>query len=295
MVRGRCLNAKLEPPHNNTVRNRINKLSDELKLAKRRGRKVADQQYAPIEGSFPGADYPLSVIQIDHTKLDVILVDDIHRRPIGRPWITLAIEVFSRMVAGLRVLSIRPARCRLALLAHGILPKDEWLAKNEIGTDWPLWGLPAKVHADNAKEFKGSMLQRACAQYGIDLEWRPVARPHFGGDTSERLLGTVLQEIHSLPGTTFSNTRARGDYDSDGKAIMTLTEFERWLATYIVEVYHQRNTFVLGQSPLPSSRKASSAPARNQGQGCRRRSSTRRGCAWTSCPSWNGQSKITVS
>ena len=60
----------------------------------------------------------------------------------------------------------------------------------------------------------------------------------------------MLQEIHSLPGTTFSNTRARGDYDSDGKAIMTLTEFERWLATYIVEVYHQRTHSSLGMSPV---------------------------------------------
>lgn len=250
VVRSRCLNAKLEPPHNNTVRNRIAKLSDELKLAKRRGRKVADQQYSPIEGSFPGADYPLSVVQIDHTKLDVILVDDVHRRPIGRPWITLAIEVFSRMVAGFYVSFDPPGALSTGLcLAHGILPKDEWLAKNEVGTDWPLWGLPAKVHADNAKEFRGSMLQRACKQYGIDLEWRPVARPHFGGHI-ERLLGTLLQEIHSLPGTTFSNTKARGDYDSDGNAVMTLNEFERWLATYIVEVYHQRAHSSLGMSPV---------------------------------------------
>ena len=93
------------------------------------------------------------------------------------------------------------------------------------------------IHLDNAKEFRGKMLKRACEEHGIDLAWRPVATPHYGGHI-ERLLGTLLREIHSLPGTTFSNPRERGEYDSDAKAAMTLAELEKWLATYIVEVYH---------------------------------------------------------
>lgn len=250
VVRNRCLTAGLDVPHNNTIRNRISALSTELTIAKRKGKKFADQQFSPIEGKFPGADYPYAVLQMDHTKLDIILVDDIHRRPIGRPWITLAIDVFSRMVAGSYVAFDPPGALSTGLcLAHAILPKDTWLTKHDIHTEWPLWGLPTKILVDNAKEFRGNMLQRACQQYGINLEWRPVARPHFGGHI-ERLLGTFLKEIHTLPGTTFSNIQARGDYDSDGHAVMTLTEFERWLATYIVEVYHCREHSALGMSPL---------------------------------------------
>lgn len=248
-IRNRCLNAGLEPPHCNTVRNRIALLSQKLRLSRRRGRKEADQAFSPIEGTFPGADFPLAVVQIDHTKLDIILVDDVYRRPIGRPWITLAIDVFSRMVAGLYVSFDPPGALATGLcLAHTILPKEKWLAKHEIAFDWPCWGIPKTIHMDNAKEFRGVMLQRACKQYKIDIEWRPVARPHFGGHI-ERLLGTLLQEIHTLPGTTFSNIRQRGDYDSDGTAALTLTEFEAWLATYIVEVYHKRVHSMIGMSP----------------------------------------------
>ena len=62
---------------------------------------------------------------MDHTKLDIILVDDIHRRPIGRPWITLAMDVFSRVVAGSYVSFDPPGALSTGLcLAHGILPKD---------------------------------------------------------------------------------------------------------------------------------------------------------------------------
>jgi putative transposase len=179
-----------------------------------------------------------------------MLVDDVHRRPIGRPWVTVAIDVFSRMVAGCSVSFDPPGALAVGLcLAHAILPKDAWLTRHEITTPWPIWGVMDTVHADNAKEFRGSMLRKACQEYGIDLHWRPVRRPHFGGHI-ERLLGTLNDEIHTLPGSTFSNPMARGAYDSAQHAALTLSEFEHWLAILIVEVYHQRLHSALGMTPL---------------------------------------------
>jgi putative transposase len=43
---------------------------------------------------------PLEVVQIDHTLVDVVVVDELERLPLGRPWLTLAIDVASRMVNG---------------------------------------------------------------------------------------------------------------------------------------------------------------------------------------------------
>ena len=74
-VRRACFEKKIKPPHINTLRNRIDKLSHQDKVSKRHGRKVAGEQFSPLKGSFPDADFPLSVVQIDHTKLDIILVD----------------------------------------------------------------------------------------------------------------------------------------------------------------------------------------------------------------------------
>ncbi len=236
----RCRNAGVAPPHPNTVRYRIRQLSLQKRLSRREGAKAAREKYAPLRGSFPGADAPLAVVQIDHTPVDLVLVDDVHRRPVGRPWITLAIDVYSRMVAGFYVSFDPPGAMAVGLcLAHAIVPKETWLANHEITTSWPVWGVMKVVHADNAKEFHSRMLKMACQNYGIDLQWRPVATPHYGGHV-ERLLGTFSQDIHALPGTTFSNPTARGSYDSDKTSALTLSEFERWLAIYIVEVYHQR-------------------------------------------------------
>ena len=254
-IEKRCHQAKLIAPHANTIRNRVKQLDAQISTAKRKGAKAAEEQFSPIQGEFPGADWPLAVVQIDHTKLDIILVDDHYRRPIGRPWITLAIDVFSRMVFGFYVSFDPPSGLSTGLcLANAILPKDSWLSKHGVKGEWPCWGLPSKLHMDNAKEFRGNLLQKACRQYGIDIEWRPVARPHFGGHI-ERLLGTFAQEIHTLPGTTFANTQERKDYDAEAEAVLTLTEFEEWLVTYIVNVYHQRNHTGIDMAPLEKYRR----------------------------------------
>ncbi len=246
----RCRNAGLKHPDARTVRRRIKALSDKETLRRREGGTAVRDKYAPIQGAFPDADWPLAVVQIDHTPVDLILVDDVHRRPVGRPWITLAIDVFSRMVTGFYISFDPPNAMAVGLcLAHAILPKDIWLTQHAIATPWPVWGVMSTVHADNAKEFRGTMLRTACREYGMHLHWRPVRRPHFGGHI-ERLLGTLNHEIHNLPGSTFSNPQVRGHYDSEHHAAMTLAEFERWLAITIVEIYHQRRHRELGTTPL---------------------------------------------
>lgn len=245
-----CKKLGLEPPHPNTIRNRIKKLDAYEKKKSREGNKAARDAYSSSKGHFPGADYPLSVVQVDHTPVDIILVDDIYRLPIGRPWLTLLVDVFSRMVLGFYISFDPPGNLSLGLcLTHAFLPKEKWLAKLGIETAWPCWGLPRTIHADNAKEFRGKMLTAACKEYGIDLEWRPVATPHYGAHI-ERLLGTLNGEIHAAPGTTFSNPTERGEYDSEGQAAMSLAEFEKWFSILCVEAYHQRPHSQLGMPPI---------------------------------------------
>ncbi len=236
-VKRLCHNAGLQAPGKSTVYRRIKRLPAKQVVKKREGSKQAEKVYNPIEGEFPDANFPYQVLQIDHTPIDLILVDDTHRLPIGRPWITLAIDVNSRMVAGYYVSFDPPgAQATGQCVSNAILPKDSWLAKHNIQAEWPCWGIPGKLHMDNAKEFRGKMLQRACQQYGIDIEWRPVAKPHFGSHI-ERLLGTFSETIHALPGTTFSNTQQKGEYDSEKKSALTLSEFEEWFANKI-NLYH---------------------------------------------------------
>lgn len=235
-----CDKYSIKPPHPNTIRNRIKNISDEEKVRKRLGIKEAKYKYEPHRGSFEGAQYPLSIVQIDHTLVDIILVDEQYRKPLKRPWLTLAIDVYSRMVTGLYLSFEHPGALGTGMcIANSILPKESWLNSLEISGEWSCWGIMDTVHLDNAKEFRGNTLRKSCANYGINIEFRPVATPHFGGHI-ERILGTFSKEIHNLPGTTFSNIQDRKNYDSKKNASFTLYEFEKWLVTYITKIYHKR-------------------------------------------------------
>lgn len=248
-VNRRCRLAKLDPPHPNTVRNRISLLEPARALRRRGFRDIARNRYEAIQGAFPGATHPFAVVQIDHTEADVILVDEVHRQPIGRPWVTLAIDVFSRMVAGVYVTFEKPAAISVGMcLAQAICPKREYMAVLGVGGEWPVWGTMGVVHSDNGKEFRGNMLKRACEEYGMDLQWRPVTLPHFGGHI-ERLMGTMANQLRKLPGTTFSNPQQRRGYNSEAMAVLTIKEFENHLVDFIVNVYHQRIHSELGMSP----------------------------------------------
>ena len=246
----RCKILGLDAPHEATIRRRIEALPQAMAVRARQGSKAFRDRFAPIQGHFPGAEAPLRVVQIDHTPVDLELVDDIHRRPIGKPWLTLAIDVYSRLILGFSLSFDPPSALSVGLcLTHAMLPKELWLARHELSSNWPAWGLMDAVHCDNAKEFHGAMLRKSCENYGIKLLFRPVKQPHYGGHI-ERLLGTFASEIHGVPGTTFSNPSQRRGYDSEGNAALTLSEFERWLAIQIVDIYHQRPHSELGIPPL---------------------------------------------
>ncbi|MDP1666115.1 MAG: DDE-type integrase/transposase/recombinase [Methylobacter sp.] len=248
-VERRCHQKQITPPSNYAIRARIAKLSDKTVLRARGFREKAKNKYKPVLGSFPNATHPLAVVQIDHTPADIILVDDLYRKPIGRPWITLAIDVYSRMVTGYYLSFDAPSETSVAMcVAHAILPKEDWLKLHDVDAEWNVWGFPETIHTDNGADFRSGNFKKSCLVHNIKLEFRPVKQPQYGGHI-ERLLGTLLQEIHDLPGTTFSNIKKRDGYDSEKNAVMTFSEFEKWLVTLICKIYHKREHSSLGLTP----------------------------------------------
>ena len=119
---------------------------------------------------------------------------------------------------------------------------------HKVDAKWPVWGIPKKLYVDNGADFRSNNFQQSCLMYGINLDFRPVRQPRYGGHI-ERVLGTLLREIHDLPGTTFSSIKDREGYDSEKHAAMTKSEFEAWLVTLICKVYHQRLHRGIGMSP----------------------------------------------
>ena len=238
-VLAECKKMNIIAPHSNTIRNRIESITEYEKLKKQGNRGIARTKYEPAPNKFE-ADYPLQLIEIDHTPCDIILVDDEHRLPIGRPWITVAIDIYSRMIVGYYLSMNAPSVTSVGMcVSNTILPKDTLLAKFDVNSNWNVWGFPETIHVDNGADFRAEAVKKAGLAHGINIEFRPVGRANFGGHI-ERVIGTLMHEIHNLPGTTFSNIKQRGEYDSDANASMTFFEFEKWLVTFITKIYHKR-------------------------------------------------------
>ena len=245
-IRKQSFEQNIITPSEATIRRRICK----IQLVKLQKREEDSTSLLPIVGNFPKVDYPLSVVQIDHTLVDIILVDPIDRLPIGRPYLTIAIDVYSRCIAGFILSLEAPSATSVGLcLTHIAMDKEPWLAINNIDASWSIHGKPNIIYVDNGSDFHSAALTRGCLQHGIQIEYRPLGKAHYGG-IIERVIGTLMQLIHTLPGTTFSNVTERGTYPSDTKACLTLQELERWLTISITKYYHVRLHKGTNETPM---------------------------------------------
>jgi putative transposase len=259
-IRRLCHVRGVRAPSWYAVKARITAMDPAELTRAREGSKAARDRFRPVPGEY-SAECAFDVVQIDHTLVDVIVVDRQYRRPLQRPWLTLAIDVASRMVAGFYVTLEAPSTVSVALaIQHLVQPKEAWLAGLGIDAEWPTSGFPDAIHVDNAKEFRARALKRGAEEYGIELIHRPVAIPHYGGHI-ERLIGTMMGAVHLLPGTTFSDIDERSGYDSAANATMTMDELERWMALEITR-YHADRHGALGIPPLAAWQEAAARRVR---------------------------------
>lgn len=244
-----CEELGLKTPHPSTLRRRIKRIPEYERVKKREGPNTADKKHGARPGHFPGATTPLSVVQMDHTPLDIFCVDPDDRETLKRPWLTILIDVFSRMVLGFYLSFDAPGAFGTGrAIANSILPKEKFLSGLGVDGDWPCWGKMVSLHCDNAKEFRGNMLKDACLTYNIDLKFRPVRKPVYGSHI-ERLMGTIATEVADLDGATKVSKEKRSHKHPEKNACLTLDEFEIWFTRFITNIYHKRLHRGINMSP----------------------------------------------
>jgi putative transposase len=248
-VRARCARAELPLPDRRTIKARVDRIDRRVAALKRKDSKGVKATKA-IPGQYV-ASRPLETVQIDHTEVDLFLVDETTREAMSvRPWLTLAIDVCTRMVVGFHLSMDRPSRVSIGLcMLNAVYEKSAWLKENAIDARWPAAGLPEALHADNGADFRSRAFSWACREEGIKLIWRPVGAPRYGGHI-ERLIGTIMGRVHFYPGTTFANPSARQDNDSAGFSAMTFREFECALGWEIAGRYNQEIHSALLRPPI---------------------------------------------
>ena len=247
-VHARCHENKLPSPDWRTIRARVRQVDAEL-LARRRQDRAAMAATHPVPGGL-ATSHPLEVVQIDHTKVDVIVAEATSRMGAVRPWLTLAIDVHTRMVVGFYLALHEPSAVSVGLcLLNAVFPKPEFLEARGLDLPWPTMGLPVSIFVDNGSDFRSRAFVRGCREHGIRLSWRPPGAPHYGGHI-ERLIGTQMNAVHVLPGSTGSSVVDRPARDPRAGAALTMRELERWLLLEILGKYHQKVHATLHRPPI---------------------------------------------
>lgn len=232
------------------IRRVIESYDPERLLQRRYGKAIARAR-TRISQAGPGAARLLERVEVDHTRADVICVTSKTHVPLGRPWLTLLIDVASRMIIGVWISFETPnANTVLRVLKQVIRRKEALLAKYKLKGRWPAYGVPLVLVMDNGKEFHSKALDAAAQDLGMTLVYCPSREPRFKGviERFNRTLNTGL--VHMMPGTTFSDPKDRGDYDSQACAVLTIDEFRQLVFKWIVEVYSLTLHRTLNAAPL---------------------------------------------
>ena len=250
-LKSACELEAIAPPARSTVFRYLKSLPGEEVITKRVGKRAARELFRPHAKKARAGEFPLHLIQIDHTLLDIFV--RLTETIVKRPWITLAIDSFSRMIVGFHLSFDGPSTLAVGLCMYRVMsPKEDWLNAFGIQALWPTTGRPYIVHADNGMDFRTKHLQFVALEHDITVSFRAVKVPEWGAYI-ERMMGTLALEMETLPGATFRDLALRKKLDEkpEGVACLTLDQLEKILLHFFVEKYHQGpHAGIGGASPI---------------------------------------------
>ena len=220
----------------------------------RRGRAWAQQQLAAVHRQ-PASQAPLDKVELDHTVADIFLIDD-KGYPLGRPTIGYAIDRCTRMPLGLYIGFEPPSVLTvMQILKNAMLPKTYVTTLRESGKwdlkhDWQAWGVPRMLMLDRAMENLGHDLRSSAGELGIkELAFAATRTGRHKGTVERAFRDLNTRMLHEQKGTTFSNVVARDDYKSAENAVMTLTDFQKEVHRYFIDIFAQEKHSGLNDIP----------------------------------------------
>jgi len=253
-IQDECAAAGISTPPQSTLYRLINRVPAATATQTREGQRQFESRFLSTPRHFTATDitHPLQMIEIDHTRLDLELIDEDTNTALGRPWLTLGFDAYSRMPWGY-FLSFDPpsAVAVMMCIRHGVLRKHA-VARYGTAHEWPVWGLPAVIIIDNGKEFHAHHTRTLCATLEIDLRYRPRRTPRFGA-VIERAFGTLnARVLHNLLGNTKTmvNVKTKNRNPRD-EAVWTLPLLDQLLSVYFADWHpYEVHRSLHGRTPL---------------------------------------------
>lgn len=223
---------------------------------------VYDKDVRPLSGSVydivgaPGDRY-----EIDSTVADVTLVSSLDRNNIiGRPTLYCVTDTYTGLIVGVHV-SIDSAQYKGAADAIYNAITDKVCQCSRLGIEikpeeWPAFGLPSKIVADNA-ELQGPRIETFAAQYQTQIDNTVPYRADQKG-TVEMGLGLIQSILRNqTPGVPEKpNSKKAGYREKRTDAVLTLRAYRKMVCTAALQANNRMREktppgFESGVMPTP--------------------------------------------
>lgn len=241
-VRIRCEAQSLLAPSEAAFRAEIKRRSQNALTVAREGEKAAyakSEFYWRIDGATPRhGERPFEIGHIDHTELDLQFVGSRRGEKLGKAWLTVLIDAYTRMVLAWVILFDAPsyrscmALIRECLQRHGRIPRT--------------------IVVDKGSDFESVYFETLLARLESHKKTRPGSKPRFGS-LIERFFGMSNDAfVHNLQGNNQALQKPRQlskSHDPRELAVWTLPKFQIAFEGFLDECYGAMEHSALGMSP----------------------------------------------
>lgn len=228
-----------------TFYNRIEERPKKELMIARLGREAARHHFKMIKGHLP-AEHPLDVVEIDHTPMNLYVIDDQAFLPLGRPWLTAIKDRYSGVLLGFYVsfqatgLDSVFGAIKHSLRSHH-LAYELW---PEIENPWPSFGRGHFYASDRGADFLSQRYRTAIISLGGMYEYCERRTPWLKGSIERFFLTLEQTFFEAMPGRTFASLKDRGDYNPVKDAVVRFSTLifllHKWAADYHNIIPHKR-------------------------------------------------------
>jgi len=218
----------------------IKRISRHLSERQKAGSKAAYQAEFPLSTNWSGAthgQFAGHIVEIDHTLTDLSIVDE-DSFGLGRMWLTVAIDTYSRMVVGYNLSFWSPSRRSVMMTIRDIVKRNGYL--------------PMCMSLDGGKEFHSVYIDQLLARYRVQKRCRPPHRSRYGAIV-ERFFGTINKDFwHNLLGSTRLMVNPRNvakEFIAKNRAIWGVEEIKKAFDDYIDQYNSELIHSSLGMTP----------------------------------------------
>ncbi|BAT53461.1 Integrase catalytic region [Nostoc sp. NIES-3756] len=238
-----CNEKGYKPPSSESYRQAVRNRPQYKQIQKRMGDRAAYKEepfywYIHREETPPHGDRPFEICHIDHTEVDVELLSAImlklgmdisvikEKASMGRPWLTLMLDAYSRRIIAAYMTFDSPSyRSNMMILK---------MCVQRYGR------LPQIIVVDGGADFGGTYFETLLAYFRVTKKERPAAKARHGS-VIESYFGVADKEFwHNLMGNTQITKNVRQvtkSVNPKNNAVWTLAKLYSYFCEYCYEIY----------------------------------------------------------